>query len=98
MERPHGRIMEALSGQNPAALTGGTLARLEGRHRGLGGNPLRAAVLGGNHGLVSNMSLVMGVAGAQMSAHSILITGLAGLLARARSMVMGASRSVSTAR
>ncbi len=40
----------------------------------------------------------MGVAGAQMSAHSILITGLAGLLAGACSMAMGEWLSVSTAR
>jgi VIT1/CCC1 family predicted Fe2+/Mn2+ transporter len=44
------------------------------------------------------MSLVMGVAGAQMSAHAILITGLAGLLAGACSMAMGEWLSVSTAR
>ena len=42
----------------------GGAGALEGRHRAAGGNALRAAVLGANDGLVSNFSLVMGVAGA----------------------------------
>lgn len=98
MERSHARIIEALAGNNPQGLTGGTLARLEGRHRGMGGNALRAAVLGANDGLCSNLSLVMGVAGAALSAHAILITGLAGLLAGACSMAMGEWLSVNTTR
>ena len=40
------------------------IAQLEGRHRGGTGNALRAAVLGVNDGLLSTVSLVMGVAGA----------------------------------
>jgi VIT1/CCC1 family predicted Fe2+/Mn2+ transporter len=97
-ERSHARIIEALSGANTHGLTGGTLARIEGRHRGMSGNALRAAVLGANDGLCSNLSLVMGVAGAAMNAHAILLTGLAGLLAGACSMAMGEWLSVSTAR
>jgi VIT1/CCC1 family predicted Fe2+/Mn2+ transporter len=97
-ERSHARILEALVGDRPAAITGGTLARLEGRHRGLGGNALRAAVLGANDGLVSNLSLVMGVAGAALDSHTILISGLAGLIAGACSMALGEWLSVSSAR
>jgi vacuolar iron transporter family protein len=97
-ERSHARIIEALAAGAPGALSGATLARLEGRHRGMGGNALRAAVLGANDGLVSNLSLVMGVAGANLAPHAILITGLAGLLAGACSMAMGEWLSVSTAR
>ena len=97
-ERSHARIIEALAGPSPAALMGGTLARIEGRHRGMGGNALRAAVLGANDGLVSSLSLVMGVAGAATGARTILITGLAGLLAGACSMAMGEWISVTTAR
>jgi len=97
-ERSHARIIEALAGPAPGALMGGTLARLEGRHRGMGGNALRAAVLGANDGLVSNLSLVMGVAGAATAPGTILITGLAGLLAGACSMAMGEWISVTTAR
>jgi VIT1/CCC1 family predicted Fe2+/Mn2+ transporter len=66
------------------------------RHRGLGaaaGN-LRAAVFGINDGLVSNASLILGVAGASgavgpASAHTVLISGVAGLLAGAFSMAAG---------
>jgi VIT1/CCC1 family predicted Fe2+/Mn2+ transporter len=98
MERSHARIIEALAGSNPQVLAGGALARLEGRHRGIGSNALRAAVLGANDGLCSNLSLVMGVAGAALSRHAILVTGLAGLLAGACSMAMGEWLSVNTAR
>ena len=98
MERSHARIIEALAGGDPQVLSGGMLARLEGRHRGLGGNALRAAVLGANDGLVSNLSLVMGVAGAALSGRTILVTGLAGLLAGACSMALGEWLSVNTAR
>ena len=70
-------------------MEGGLLAKLEGRHKAGGGNALRAAVLGANDGLVSNLSLVMGVAGAALSGKTILITGLAGLLAGAASMALG---------
>jgi VIT1/CCC1 family predicted Fe2+/Mn2+ transporter len=47
-----------------------------------------------NEGLVSNLSLVMGVAGAELSAPAVLITGMAGLLAGACSMAMGEWLSV----
>jgi VIT1/CCC1 family predicted Fe2+/Mn2+ transporter len=55
-------------------------------------------VLGANDGLLSNFSLVMGVAGAQVSADTVLVTGLAGLLAGAGSMAMGEWVSVQSAR
>ena len=59
---------------------------------------MRAAVLGANDGLVSNASLVMGVAGAALSGQSILITGLAGLMAGSLSMALGEWLSVQSAR
>lgn len=70
-------------------VSGSNLARFEKRHRSIGGNALRAAVLGGNDGLVSNFSLVMGIAGATSGQNEILLTGLAGLLAGALSMALG---------
>ena len=85
-ERSHARILREVE---TSGMPGDALARLEGRHRSVGGNALRAAVLGANDGLVSNLSLVMGVAGAALPARSILITGMAGLLAGACSMAMG---------
>jgi vacuolar iron transporter family protein len=97
-ERSHARIIEALAAPSPAGFSGATIARLEGRHRALGGNALRAAVLGANDGLCSNLSLVTGVAGADLTPHSILVTGLAGLLAGAFSMALGEWLSVGTTR
>ena len=97
-ERSHARIIEALAAPSPGGFSGPMIARLEGRHRGLGGNALRAAVLGANDGLCSNLSLVMGVAGAQLAPHAILVTGLAGLLAGAFSMALGEWLSVTTTR
>lgn len=93
-ERSHARLLRSLSG----GVEGAALGRLEGRHRAASGNALRAAVLGANDGLLSNFSLVMGVAGAQVSAKTVLVTGLAGLLAGAGSMAMGEWVSVQSAR
>jgi VIT1/CCC1 family predicted Fe2+/Mn2+ transporter len=70
-------------------VTGKQLSRFEKRHRSVGGNAIRAAVLGGNDGLVSNFSLVMGVAGATAGNTGVLLAGSAGLLAGALSMSLG---------
>ncbi|MEO7775337.1 MAG: VIT1/CCC1 transporter family protein [Steroidobacteraceae bacterium] len=67
------------------------------RHRGTGGN-LRAAVFGVNDGLISNTSLLMGMAGAGASSQLILLTGTAGLLAGALSMAAGEYLSVRSQR
>ena len=96
-ERAHGRLLRTIAATG-RGMEGATLARLEGRHRAVGGNALRAAVLGANDGLVSNLSLVMGVVGAEMAAGGVLVTGLAGLLAGAGSMAMGEWLSVQSAR
>ena len=75
-----------------------TLAEVGERHRGgLGGN-LRAIVFGINDGLISNASLVMGIAGAAAAPRLVLITGLAGLLAGALSMSAGEYVSVRSQR
>ncbi|HEX2728688.1 MAG TPA: VIT1/CCC1 family protein [Rubrobacteraceae bacterium] len=99
-ERSHARLVSAISSDSGGGLEGGDIARLEGRrHRASSsGNALRAAVLGANDGLLSNFSLVMGVAGAQFEAGTILVTGLAGLLAGAGSMAMGEWISVQSSR
>ena len=55
---------------------------------------LRAAVLGANDGIVSTASLLVGVAAASASHGSILITGVAGLVAGAMSMAAGEYVSV----
>jgi VIT1/CCC1 family predicted Fe2+/Mn2+ transporter len=59
------------------------------RHKGYGGGNLRAAVFGVNDGLVSNASLIMGVAGAGVGAGGVITSGIAGLLAGALSMAAG---------
>jgi len=68
------------------------------RHRAQSGNTLRAAVLGANDGLVSNVSLVMGMAGAASGNHAVLLAGLAGLVAGACSMALGEWLSVNSSR
>jgi VIT1/CCC1 family predicted Fe2+/Mn2+ transporter len=97
-ERSHARVLRFIAGGSPQGVAGETLARLEGRHRALDGNALRAAVLGANDGLTSNIALVMGVAGAQLTSSQILITGLTGLLAGSGSMAIGEWVSVQSAR
>ncbi len=62
------------------------------------GNTLRAAVLGANDGLVSNVSLVMGMAGASNNDHAVLMAGIAGLVAGACSMALGEWLSVNSSR
>lgn len=57
---------------------------------------LRAAVLGANDGIVSTASLIVGVAAASSSHQSILLTGVAGLVAGAMSMAAGEYVSVSS--
>ena len=96
-ERSHARIIHAAASTHKG-LAGPALAQLEGRHRGSAGNALRAAVLGASDGLVSNLSLVMGVAGAVAAERTILLTGLAGLVAGACSMAMGEWLSVASSR
>lgn len=72
---------------------------LEHQHRNIksGGN-IRAAVFGMNDGLLSNASLILGVAGAHVDASFILLSGIAGLLAGACSMGSGEYVSVRSQR
>ena len=72
---------------------------IEHRHRGLGGGGnLRAAVFGINDGLVSNASLIFGVAGASSDPAVVLLTGVAGLTAGAFAMAAGEFVSVRSQR
>lgn len=96
-ERSHARVLQAMI-QRRGGATGAELARLEGRHRNVGANALRAAVLGANDGLCSNLALVMGVAGASANGSAIAIAGIAGLIAGSASMALGEWISVTSAR
>jgi len=62
------------------------------------GNALRAGVLGSTDGLVSNLSLIAGVAGAGASNQAIVVAGVAGLVAGSLSMALGEYVSVQSAR
>lgn len=87
-ETSHVNILRTIL-ENETKVTGTQLSKFESRHRSVGGNAIRAAVLGGNDGLVSNFSLVMGIAGATAGQQGVLLAGLAGLLAGALSMSLG---------
>ena len=98
-EAGHANIISHLSRTTiRGGIEGSALAQIEGRHRATGGNALRAAVLGANDGMVSNLSLVMGVAGATLEGNAVLIAGIAGLLAGAISMSLGEWLSVQSSR
>lgn len=73
-------------------------AELHRSHRDVTGGWLRPATFGVMDGLVSNFSLVAGVVGGGAGSHSVVLTGLAGLVAGACSMATGEFTSVSSQR
>lgn len=83
-EVQHGRDLAQMGKGSPDRI-----ARIESRHRVSSGGALRAATFGINDGLVSNLSLVMGVAGGTSNSQIVLLAGIAGLLAGAFSMAAG---------
>jgi VIT1/CCC1 family predicted Fe2+/Mn2+ transporter len=95
-ERGHMRTLRAMQyhGKNRPE----TILDLEGWHRTTYGGTLRAAVFGANDGLLSNFSLVMGIAGANAAPRFVLLAGVAGLLAGASSMAAGEFVSVQSQR
>jgi len=84
-ERGHFRTLGQLT--RGAGVAG--IAQHERWHRSGGGGTLRATIFGVSDGLVSNLSLVMGFAGAQADSKFVVLAGLAGLLAGASSMAAG---------
>jgi VIT1/CCC1 family predicted Fe2+/Mn2+ transporter len=95
-EHAHARVLRSILTKSGLGVS--NVVRTEKKHQRLNGNALRAAVLGSNDGLSSNLSLVMGVVGASVDTHTVLLTGVAGLLAGACSMAMGEWISVTSAR
>ena len=97
-ERSHSRTLSTLY----APAGGGTdvagIARGERWHRVDTGGQLRAAIFGISDGLLSNLSLVIGVAGANPDGRFIILAGVAGLLAGAFSMGAGEFVSVTSQR
>lgn len=93
------RGLSVYSGAAPGHAMPTSVEQVGGRHRGVGsGGNLRAAVFGVNDGLVSNTSLIMGVAGASGDPTMIVTAGAAGLLAGALSMAAGEYVSMRTQR
>jgi VIT1/CCC1 family predicted Fe2+/Mn2+ transporter len=88
-ERRHAAVMRRITAYEDTAPEGAPKASA-----GSLSNNLRAAVLGANDGLASNFCLMMGVAGGGASGATILLTGVAGLVAGACSMALGEWLSV----
>ena len=90
-ERMHAAYWDEISGNRRLANHNGVRRGLseEALHRGGRSGTLRAAVFGANDGLVSNLALLMGVAGAEANNNVIVLAGIAGLLAGAFSMAAG---------
>ena len=95
-ERGHMRTLRAM--QNRGEEKPESIVDLEGWHRTNYGGSLRAAVFGANDGLLSNFSLIMGIAGANAEPRFVLLAGIAGLLAGASSMAAGEYVSVQSQR
>ncbi|MBI2168352.1 MAG: VIT1/CCC1 transporter family protein [Actinobacteria bacterium] len=94
-ERAHGRALSAMrSGGQP----GEQIVRSEGRHRTGVGGALRASVFGVQDGLISNLLLVMGIAGATDDGNFVIVAGVLGLLSGAFSMAAGEWNSVRSQR
>jgi VIT1/CCC1 family predicted Fe2+/Mn2+ transporter len=73
----------------PAGKAGGMSHSRSHRHRDVQGGVARASVFGVSDGLVSNVSLILGVAGANVDASFVRLAGIAGLIAGAVSMAAG---------
>lgn len=89
----HGRDLATIGKSSPSRI-----AKIESRHRVGTGGALRAATFGVNDGLVSNLALVMGVAGGAGSTKFVMLAGVAGLLAGAFSMGAGEYISIRSQR
>jgi VIT1/CCC1 family predicted Fe2+/Mn2+ transporter len=96
-EREHRDVLAGMGRGQPLEARSNIAAR-ERWHRAGRGGAIRAAVFGMNDGLVSNLSLVLGVAGAVQDPRTTLVTGFAGLLAGAFSMAAGEYTSVASQR
>ena len=90
LQRSGDATAEVLAGrEGPGLRAVGEILRDEKWHRAGQSGTLRAVIFGVSDGLVSNLSLVMGIAGASQQNSFILLAGIAGLLAGAFSMAAG---------
>jgi vacuolar iron transporter family protein len=97
-ERAHSRALVGLSRGEPTEARE-LIAQRERWHRSSrAAGSIRAAIFGMNDGLISNLSLIAGVAGAGVEPRTVVVTGFAGLLAGAFSMAAGEYTSVASQR
>jgi VIT1/CCC1 family predicted Fe2+/Mn2+ transporter/rubrerythrin len=97
-ERAHRRTLAGMARGQPTDARD-LIAVRERWHRGSSSaGSIRAAIFGMNDGLVSNLSLILGVAGAGVEPRTVVVTGFAGLLAGAFSMAAGEYTSVASQR
>jgi vacuolar iron transporter family protein len=75
-----------------------SVSEIGARHKSVEGGNLRAGIFGVNDGLVSNASLILGMAGANADARTVVLAGVAGLIAGAFSMAAGEYVSVRSQR
>lgn len=97
-ERAHRVVLAGMGKDKPTDAR--ELIAVRERWHGASGRAgsIRAAIFGMNDGLVSNLSLILGVAGAGVEPHTVVVTGFAGLLAGAFSMAAGEYTSVASQR
>jgi VIT1/CCC1 family predicted Fe2+/Mn2+ transporter/rubrerythrin len=97
-ERAHRVVLADMGKDKPTGAR--ELIAVRERWHGASGRAgsIRAAIFGMNDGLVSNLSLILGVAGAGVEPHTVVVTGFAGLLAGAFSMAAGEYTSVASQR
>ncbi len=97
-ERAHRLALVGLSRGEPTDARE-LIAQRERWHRSSrAAGSIRAAIFGMNDGLLSNLSLILGVAGAGVEPRTVVVTGFAGLLAGAFSMAAGEYTSVASQR
>jgi len=97
-ERAHRQSLVGMSAGDPEGARDLIAVRERWHRAGRGAGNIRAAVFGMNDGLVSNLSLILGVAGAGIAPQTVVVTGFAGLLAGAFSMAAGEFTSVASQR
>jgi VIT1/CCC1 family predicted Fe2+/Mn2+ transporter len=97
-EREHRQALVGMSKGDPKGARDLIAVRERWHRAGRGSGNVRAAVFGMNDGLVSNLSLILGVTGAGASPQAVVVTGFAGLLAGAFSMAAGEFSSVASQR
>jgi VIT1/CCC1 family predicted Fe2+/Mn2+ transporter len=97
-ERAHRAVISRMRRPGEPTDARAFIAQRERWHRGGRAGSIRAAIFGMNDGLVSNLSLILGVAGAGLQPNTVLVTGFAGLLAGAFSMAAGEYTSVASQR